>query len=230
MHFYLNAMNSGKYIFYQIIEFINRYEFNKCVKRYDGDLGVRDLNCWNLFLQLIFGQLTARNSLRNIYLCLDSHSNKLYHLGIKQSVNVSSLSRALEKRDWRIFADFGEYLIKKVRPLYIDEPIKKVNIPSDIYALDSTTISVSINLLSWAVGKYSRGAVKVHTLLDLRGNIPTFIHITDGKYHDINMLDVILPVKNDIYVMDKAYIDLKALYRIHSLEAFFITRANKNIN
>lgn len=222
-------MNSGKYIFYQIIEFINRYEFNKCVKRYNGDLGVRDLNCWNLFLQLIFGQLTARNSLRNICLCLESHSNKLYHLGIKQSVNVSSLSRALEKRDWRIFADFGKYLIKKVRPLYIDEPIKKVNIPNDIYALDSTTISVSINLLSWAVGKYSRGAVKVHTLLDLRGNIPTFIHITDGKYHDSNMLDVILPVKNDIYVMDKAYIDLKALYRIHSLEAFFITRAKKNI-
>ena len=158
-------MNSGKYVFYQITEFINRYEFNKCFKCYNGDLGVRDLDCWNQFLQLLFGQLSSLNSLRNICVCLKQHSKKLYHLGIKQYVNVSTLSRANEKRDWRIFADFGLYLIEKVRNLYFDDKIDKINISNDIFALDSTTISVSINLLSWALGKYSRGAIKIHTLI-----------------------------------------------------------------
>jgi transposase DDE domain len=221
-------MNSGKYIFRQITEFINRYEFDKYVERYKGDLGVRDLDCWNLLLQLIFGQLTSRNSLRNICLCLEKHSKKLYHLGIKQFVNVSSLSRAIEKRDWRIFADYGQYLIRKVQPLYTNESIRNVHILNDVYALDSTSISVSINLLSWAFGKYSRGAVKIHTLLDLRGNIPSYILVTDGKYHDSNILDEIIPVSNDIYIMDKAYLDLIALYKIHSFGAFFVTRTKKN--
>lgn len=222
-------MNSGKYVFYQITEFINRYEFNKCVKCYNGDLGVRDLDCWNQFLQLLFGQLSSLNSLRNICVCLKQHSKKLYHLGIKQYVNVSTLSRANEKRDWRIFADFGLYLIKKVRNLYFDDKIDKINISNDIFALDSTTISVIINLLSWALGKYSRGAIKIHTLMDLRGDIPTFIHITDGKCHDSNILDEIIPVPNAIYLMDKAYIDLAALYKLNSLGSFFITRAKKNM-
>jgi hypothetical protein len=206
-------MNSGKYVFSQLLEFVNKYEFERCVDRYKGDYRIRKLNCWNQFIQLFFGQLTSLNSLRDICLCLKAHKRKLYHLGIKQNVNQSTLSRANENRDWRIFADFGDYLIKFVRPLYADYPVANVDIDNDVFALDSTTISVSINLFTWALGKYSRGAVKVHTLLDVRGSIPAFILITDGKYHDSNVLDVIVPVTDAIYLMDKAYVDFLALYR-----------------
>jgi hypothetical protein len=146
-------------------------------------------------------------------------------LGIKQNVNQSTLSRANEKRDWRIFADFGEYLIKTVRPLYADNPIPNVDLENEVFALDSTTISLSIKLFTWAGGKYSRGAVKIHTMLDLRGSIPTFIFITDGKYHDSNVMDEFFPLSNAIYLMDKAYIDFAALYRMHNVGAYFVTRA-----
>lgn len=222
-------MNSGKYVFAQLLQFVNRYEFEKCVKRYNGDYRVRHLNCWNQFVQLFFGQLTSRNSLRDICTCLKAHKNKLYHLGIKQNVNQSSLSRANESRDWRIFADFGEYLIKLVRPLYSNSPIPNIDIDNEIFALDSTTISLSINLFKWAKGKYSRGAVKVHTLLNLRGSIPTFILITDGKYHDSNVLDVMTPIPEAIYLMDKAYIDFVALYNMHKAKAFFVSRAKSKM-
>lgn len=218
-------MNSGKYVFAQILQFVNKYEFEKCVTRYKGDHRVRDLNCWNQFIQLFFGQLTSRNSLRDICLCLKAHKNKLYHLGIKQNVNQSTLSRANENRDWKIFADFGEYLIKTVRPMYSDSPIPNVDIDKDVFALDSTTVSLSLKLFTWAEGKYSRGAIKIHTMLDLRGSIPTFIFITDGKYHDSNVLDEIVPQPDAIYLMDKAYIDFASLYRMNKADAFFVTRA-----
>jgi len=218
-------MNSGKYVFAQVLQFVNKYEFEKCVAHYKGDHRVRELNCWNQFIQLFFGQLTSLNSLRDICTCLKAHKKKLYHLGIKQNVNQSTLSRANEKRDWRIFADFGEYLIKMVRPLYANSAIPNIDVENDVFALDSTTISLSIKLFTWAKGKYSRGAVKVHTMLDLRGSIPTFIFITDGKYHDSNILDEITPLPNAIYLMDKAYIDFAALFRINKGGAFFITRA-----
>lgn len=218
-------MNSGKYVFAQLLQFVNKYEFDKCVKRYNGDYRVRELNCWNLFIQLFFGQLTSLNSLRDICTCLKAHKQKLYHLGIKQNVNQSTLSRANERRDWRIFAEFGEYLIQKVRPLYSGNLIPNVDIDNEIFALDSTTISLSIKLFGWAQGKYSRGAVKIHTLLDLSGSIPTFIHITDGKYHDSNVLDIIPATPEAIYLMDKAYIDFAALFNIHKARAFFVTRA-----
>ena len=223
-------MNTGKYVFAQLLQYVNKYEFEKCVKRYNGDFRVRDLNCWNLFVQLFFGQLTSRNSLRDICTCLKAHRKKLYHLGIKQQVNQSTLSRASERRDWRIFADFGEYLINKVRPLYSDNPVPNIDIDNDVFALDSTTISLSIKLFSWARGKYSRGAVKIHTLLDLRGSIPTFIFISDGKYHDSNVLDILSPIPEAIYLMDKAYIDFVALYKIHRAGAFFVTRAKVSMN
>ena len=223
-------MNTGKYVFAQLLQFVNRYEFDKFVKYYNGDYRVRELNCWNLFVQLFFGQLTSRNSLRDICTCLKAHKQKLYHFGIKQSVNQSTLSRANERRNWRIFAEFGEHLIRKVRPLYSDNPIPNVDINNDVFALDSTTISLSIKLFSWAQGKYSRGAVKVHTLLDLRGSIPTFIHITDGKYHDSNVLDILPPIPEAIYLMDKAYIDFVALYNIHEAGAFFVTRAKVSMS
>jgi hypothetical protein len=223
-------MNSGKYVFAQLLQFVNRYEFQKCVSRYNGDHRARNLNCWNQFIQLFFGQLTSLNSLRDICLCLKAHNNKLYHLGIKQNVDQSTLSRANENRDWRIFADFGEYLIKLVRPLYANNPVPNVDIDNDVFALDSTTISLSIKLFSWAHGKYSRGAIKVHTLLDLRGSIPSFIFITDGKYHDSNALDVIVPIPDSIYLMDKAYVDFLALYRIHKAGAYFVTRAKISLD
>lgn len=187
------------------------------------------MNCWNLFIQLFFGQLTSRNSLRDICTCLKAHSNKLYHLGIRQNVDQSSLSRANEKRNWKIFSEFGEYLIREVRPLYTDSTIEKVDVSNDVFALDSTTISLSIKLFSWAYGKYSRGAVKVHTLLDLRGSIPAFLHITDGRYHDSNVLDIIEPVAGAFYLMDKAYVDFKALYAMHVAGAYFVTRSKKTM-
>lgn len=223
-------MNSGKYVFAQILQFINKYEFDKCVSRYKGDYRVRELNCWNQFVQLFFGQLTSLNSLRDICTCLKAHKNKLYHLGIKQNVNQSTLSRANEKRDWRIFADFGDYLINIVRPLYANTPIPNIDLGNDVFALDSTTISLSLKLFSWAPGKYSRGAIKVHTMLDLRGSIPTFIYITDGKYNDSNFLDEIDPLPYAIYLMDRAYIDFVALYRMHKVGAYFVTRSKVTLD
>ncbi|MFR9540170.1 MAG: IS4 family transposase [Rikenellaceae bacterium] len=217
-------MNTGKYIFAQLLSLIDHNEFNRCVDRYNGDYRYRDFNSWNHFAQLLFGQITSLKSLRDICLCLNAHKSKLYHLGIKQSVNQSTLSRANERRDWRIFADYGYYLISIVRPLYATAEVPNVEISNTIFALDSTTISLSIKLATWAEGKYSRGAVKVHPLLDLRGSIPVFIHITDGKWHDSNMLDMIAYEPNDIYLMDRAYFDLVALYRMEQIGTFFVTR------
>lgn len=182
-------MNSGKYVFAQLLQFVNKYEFEKCVNRYKCDHRIRGLNCWDQFVQLFFGQLTSLSSLRDICLCLKVHKNKLYHLGIKQNVNQSTLSRANEKRDWKIFADFGEYLIQQVRPRYTNCPIPNIDIDNKIFALDSTTISLSIKLFSWAQGKYSRGAIKVHTLLDLRGSIPTlFLSQTENTMTAIYLM------------------------------------------
>ena len=222
-------MNSGKYVFSQILELVNRYEFEKIVKTHKGNYRVREFNCWNQFIQLFFGQLTNLNSLRDICLCLKAHNNKLYHLGIKNYVSHTTLSRANEKRDWQIFADFGYYLIHLVRPVYKNSAVTNLSIENELFALDSTTISCSINLLIWAEGKYTRGAIKVHTLLDLRGSIPSFILITDGKCHDSNVLDQITPEPEAIYIMDKAYVDFKALYRINTFEAYFVTRAKSTL-
>lgn len=222
-------MNSGKYVFRQMLDFVNQYEFNKCVRRYSGNYRVHDFKCWNQFVQLLFGQITSLDSLRSICTCLPAHKGQLYHLGVKQNVDHTTLSRANENRDWRIFADFGEYLIGLVRPLYADSPIPNVNIDNEVFALDSTTISLSINLFRWAEGKYTKGAVKVHTLLNLRGSIPEFILVTDGKYHDSNVLDVIVPQSGTIYLMDKAYVDFEALHRIQMEDAFFVTRAKSSL-
>lgn len=217
-------MNSGKYVFAQLLHFINKYEFEKYVKRYNGDYRSRNFNCWNQFIQLFFGQLTSRNSLRDIATCLKAHRSKLYHLGFSGHVNQSSLSRANERRDWRIFGDFGQYLIDQVRPLYNEYPIPNINVDNEVFALDSTTISLSLMLFNRAPGKYSKGAIKIHTLLDIRGSIPSFILVSDGKYHDSNILDLLIPVPHAIYLMDKAYVDFQALYRINIYEAFFVTR------
>lgn len=223
-------MHAGKFVFSQILSVVPQYEFIKYVKRYKGNYHVRELDCWNQFVQLFFGQLASLPSLRSISTCLEAHKHQLYHLGVKKQVDSSVLSRANERRNWLIFADFRNYLIKLVRPLYADCPIPNLDIENEIFALDSTTISVSINLFTWAEGKYSRGAVKMHTLIDLRGSIPEFIFITDGKYHDSNALDVINFYAKAIYLMDKAYVDFEALFRINNAGAFFVTRAKETMS
>lgn len=228
---FCEIMNQGKFVFSQVIEFLPRYEFDKIVAKYNGDYRYRHLTSYNHALHLIFGQLTACNSLRDICLCLNAHEKWLYHLGFRQTVNESSLSRAGENRNYRIFEELGNVLIRIARPLYSKEQIPDIRLSPecDIFALDSTSISCSIKLMSWALGKYERGAVKMHTLLDLRGSIPTFIHITHGKWHDSNVLDIMEITPNAIYVMDKAYVDFEALYRISTNEAYFATRAKKNM-
>ena len=222
-------MNQGKYVFSQIIEFIPRYQFDKLVRQYKGDWHVKSLNSYNHLLHLLFGQLTGCDSLRDICLCLEVHSKILYHLGFRKTVNHTSLSRANEKRDYSIFEGLGICLMEIVRPMYSKMKLSEITIDNVIYALDSTTISTSIKLAAWALGKYSKGAVKMHTLLDLRGSIPTNIHITDGKWHDSNELDVLIPEPYAFYVMDKAYVDFEALFRFHQAQSFWVSRPKENM-
>ena len=222
-------MNQGKYVFSQVIEFIPRYQFDKLVKLYKGDWHVKNLNSYNHLLHLLFGQLTGCDSLRDICLCLEAHSKILYHLGFRKTVNHTSLSRANETRDYRIFEGLGIYLIGLVRPMYSKVKLSEITIDNLIYALDSTTISTLRKLAAWALGKYSKGAVKMHTLLNLRGSIPANIHITDGKWHDSNELDMLTPEPFAFYVMDKAYVDFKALFRFHQSQAFWVSRPKENM-
>ena len=221
-------MNEGKYIFTQVCSLIPRQIFQRLVSKYQGDYHVRDFNCTTQLRYMLFGQLTSCESLRDICLCLKAHEDILYALGMATSVNESSLSRANEKRDYRIYEGLGKALIKIVQPLYSKMRLEYIAPQDhDLYALDSTTISCSLKLLDWAVGKYSKGAVKMHTVIDLRGSIPVFIHITDGRCHDSNVLDMLVP--NAIYTMDKAYIDFEALARIDAEKAYFVTRAKDNM-
>lgn len=223
-------MNEGKYVFTQVTGLIPRQIFQRLVKKYNGDHRVREFNCTNQLKYMLFGQLTACKSLRDICLCLSAHQDILYGLGITTSVNESSLSRANENRDYHIYEGLGLALIKIVRPMYSQMRLDYIAPQDhDIFALDSTTISCSLKLMNWAQGKYSKGAVKMHTLIDLRGSIPTFIHITDGRCHDSNVLDLLDIVPNAIYTMDKAYVDFDALERINSNGGFFVTRAKDNM-
>jgi len=223
-------MNEGKYIFTQVTSLIPRQIFQRLVKRYNGDYRVRDFNCTNQLRYMLFGQLTSCNSLRDICLCLRAHQDILYGLGITASVNESTLSRANDSRDYRIYEGLGQALMKIVRPLYSKERIEYIYPHNhDLFALDSTTISCSLKLMEWALGKYSKGAVKMHTLIDLRGSIPTFIYISDGRCHDSNVLDLLNIIPNAIYTMDKAYVDFEALARIDAEYAFFVTRAKDNM-
>ena len=222
-------MNQGKFVFSQVMEFLPRYQFDRLVKRYGGDWHTRNLNSYNHLLHLLFGQLTGCESLREICLCLAAHSKMLYHLGIRKSVNHTSLSRANESRDYRIFEGLGICLMEIVRPLYAKTDLPGITVDNVAYALDSTTISTSIILAAWAFGKYSRGAVKMHALLDLRGSIPANIHITDGKWHDSNELDELTPEPYAFYVIDKASMDLMALFKFHRAGAFWVSRPKGNL-
>ena len=222
-------MNQGKFVFSQVVEYIPRYQFDKLVKQYKGDWHTKNLSSYNHLLHLLFGQLTGCDSLRDICLCLEAHNKTLYHLGFRKAVSHTSLSCANESRDYRIFEGLGLYLIATVRPMYSNIQLSQITIDNVIYALDSTTISTSIKLATWALGKYSKGAVKMHTLLDLRGGIPANIHITDGKWHDSNELDALTPEPYAFYVMDKAYVDFKALFRFHQAQAFWVSRPKENM-
>lgn len=223
-------MNEGSYVLTQAFSLLPRQIFQRLVKKYGGDYRVRNFNCTNQLRYMLYGQLTACESLRDICLCLSAFPESLYGLGITASVNESTLSRANESRDYRIYEGLGLAMIRIVQPLYSKMRIDYI-VPQDhdLFALDSTTISCSINLMGWALGKYSKGAVKMHTIIDLRGSIPVFIHITDGRWHDSNVLDLLEVVPNAIYMMDKAYINFKALARIDTEGAFFVTRAKDNM-
>ena len=201
-------MNSGRTVFSQLIEFLPHQEFQKCVARYSGGRYLKNLSCWDQYLAMAFAQLTDRESLRDIEACLRSVGGKLYHMGFRGKVARSTLADANESRDWRIYADFAQILIAIARPLYVHDPIG-VDLDQSLYALDSTTIDLCLSLFPWAKFRKHKAAVKMHTLLDLHGNIPTFIRITDGKVHDVNILDEFFPEAGAFYVMDRGYIDFE---------------------
>lgn len=221
-------MNAGQTIFAQLMGHLPWYEFQKCVARYRGDAHHRGFSCRDQYLAMAFAQLTYRESLRDIEACLGAMRGKLYHMGFRGRVARSTLADANDVHDWRIFADFAQVLISMARPLYAADPLG-VELDHSLYALDSTTIDLCLKLFPWAKFRRHKAAVKMHTLLDLHGNIPTFIHITDGKVHDVNILDEIAPEAGAFYVMDRGYIDFQRLYRFTLSSAFFVVRTKSNV-
>jgi hypothetical protein len=222
-------MNTERTVFSQVMDFFPRYEFNKCVRRYRGDYKVQKFSCFDQFLCMAFAQLTYRESLRDIEACLRAIHPKLYHAGFRGEVSKSTLADANENRDWRIYADFAQVLIGTARTLYADEDFG-LELDQTVYALDSTTIDLCLSLFPWARFRKRKGAVKLHTLLDLRGNIPTLVIITHGKVHDVNILDELPLQPGAIYVMDRGYLDFARLFAIHRAAAFFVTRAKRNMD
>ena len=222
-------MNTGKLVFAQLMDFMPRCDFDKCVRRYQGNYRARGFSCRDQFLAMAFAQLTYRESLRDIETCLRSVQPKLYHLGFRGRIARSTIADANRNRDWRIYADFAQTLIAHARKLYADDPFG-VDLKGTVYALDSTVIDLCLAIFPWAKFRRRKGAVKLHTLLDLRGNIPCFIRVSTGKMHDVNILDELPIEPGAFYIMDKAYVDFMRLYRLHQQSAFFITRAKKNLD
>jgi hypothetical protein len=221
-------MNQGKLVFAQVSEHLPLSTFRRCVARYGGEVRVRSFTCLDQFLCMAFAQLTFRESLREIEACLRAHTVKLYHMGIRsKSVSRSTLADANEARDWRIYADFAQSLIGMARRLYAEEPFG-VDLNETVYALDATTIDLCLSVFPWAPFMATKAAIKLHTLLDLRGNIPTFLHISDGKMHEVKILDQLLPEAGAFYVMDRGFLDYARLYRFHQAGSFFVTRARAN--
>ena len=220
-------MNSGKTVFAQLMDFLPAYEFQRCVERYRGSYKIKTFSCWDQYLCMAFAQLTYRESLRDIEACLRAAEPKLYHMGIRGKVSRNTLANANQARDWRIYEDFAHVLIAKARKLYVHESFG-IDLNHTVYALDSTTIDLCLSLFPWAEFRKRKGAVKLHTLLDLRGSIPTVIVITHGKVHDVNILDQISVEPNAFYVMDRGYLDFARLHRIHESGGFFVTRAKRN--
>ncbi|MEM1326112.1 MAG: IS4 family transposase [Bacteroidota bacterium] len=222
-------MNKGKYVFAQVMSIAHREAFSRCVKRYNGNHRIRTFSCWQQFLCMSFGQLTHRESLRDTVLCLSSHQDKLYHLGLKQRVKKSTLADANEQKDWRIYADFAQVLIRKARRLYRDSALSAIELDNVVYALDSTTIDLCLNVFWWAKFRKTKAAIKLHTLLDIKCEIPVFIDITAAAIHDVNVLDILEFEPKAFYVMDKGYIDFKRLYTLRQAGAFFVIRAKANL-
>jgi hypothetical protein len=220
-------MYAGKLVFAQVMEYAPWHTFRRLVTKYHGDFNARSFSCLDQFLCMAFAQLTYRESLRDIEACLGAQPAKLYHLGIRGNVSRSTLADANEGRDWRIYFEFAQALIRMARRLYAKEPLG-VELSETVYALDSTTIDLCLSLFPWAPFRQAKAAVKLHTLLDLRGAIPTFIHISDGKLHDVNVLDLLVAEPGAFYVMDRGYLDFERLYTMHQAGSFFVTRAKSN--
>ena len=221
-------MNAGKTLFAQLMDFLPWSTFNRYVAHYDGDKGVRTLTCAEQFRVMAFAQLTYRESLRDIEVSLSAQASKLYHMGFREPIRRSTLADANESRDWRIYADFAARLIIQARALYASEDLG-LELSNTLYALDSTTIDLCLSVFPWAHFRTTKAAVKMHTLLDLRGSIPNFIHVSVGKLHDVHALDLLPAEAGAIYVMDRGYVDFARLYRLHLAGAFFVTRAKSNL-
>jgi len=221
-------MYSGSLVFSQVMDFLPPRVFQRCVERYQGDFSVKRFSCLDQFRAMAFAQLTYRESLRDIEACLRAQGGKLYHMGIRGKVSKSTLADANEVRDWRIYADLAHSLIPVARKLYLGEDFG-LELDQTVYALDATTIDLCLSLFPWAEFRQTKSAIKLHTLLDLRGNIPTFIHITEGKVHEVNILDELLPEAGAIYVMDRGYLDFFRLYSLTEASAFFVIRAKSNL-
>lgn len=223
-------MNCGKTIFAQLMDFVpSAYDFRCCVERYHGNYKVKSFSCWDQFLTLAFAQLTYRESLRDIEACLRAARHKIYHMGIRSPVSRNTLANANQVRDWRIYADFAQGLIQEARNLYRDEPFG-IELDQTVYALDATTIDLCLSLFPWAQFRRHKSAVKLHTLLDLRGSIPTVVIVTGGQIHEVNVLDQLIWEAGAIYLMDRGYLDFRRLYRMHQSGAFFVTRAKKRFD
>ena len=220
-------MHIGKIVFSQVIEHLPMHTFRRCVQRYDGNHKIKSFSCLDQFLCMAFAQLTYRESLRDIEACLRAQREKLYHMGIRGGVSRNTLSNANKVRDWRIYADFAQALIKIARPLYAEEDLG-LDLDNTVYALDASTIDLCLSVFPWALFRSTKSAVKLHTLLDLRGNIPTFIHISDGKLHDVNVLDILIPEPGAFYIMDRGYLDFGRLFSMDQAGAFFVIRAKRN--
>lgn len=221
-------MNSGQTVFAQIMDFFPKKQFATCVRRYNGERKVKDFSCRDQYLCMAFAQLTWRESLRDIEACLRAQKSKLYHMGFRSTVARNTLANANAVRDWRIYADFAQALIRTARRLYRDEPFG-VELDHTVYALDATTIDLCLSVFPWALFRRTKAAIKLHTLLDLRGNIPAFIRISDGTMHDVNVLDELIAEPGAFYVLDRAYVDFYRLHDLHVNQAFFVTRAKVNM-
>jgi Domain of unknown function (DUF4372)/Transposase DDE domain len=221
-------MHFGKLVFAQLTSHLPLTTFRRCVTAYGGEHKIKSFTCLEQFLCLAFAQLTYRESLRDIEACLRAQNDKLYHMGIRSRISRSTLADANEVRDWRIYASFAQRLIAMARKLYVDEPFG-VDLKETVYALDATTIDLCLSVFSWAPFRTAKAAVKLHTLLDLRGNIPAFIHISDGKMHEVNILDQLPLEAGAFYVMDRGYLDFERLFRLHAAGSFFVTRGKSNL-
>jgi hypothetical protein len=220
-------MNYGKLVFAQLMQHLPLTTFRRCVSRYDGERKVHSFSCLDQFLCMAFAQLAFRESLRDIEACLRAQRSKLYHLGIRSTISRNTLANANAVRDWRIYADFAQSLIGIARPLYVDEPFG-VDLKNTVYAFDATTIDLCLSVFPWAPFQSTKAAIRLHTLLDLRGNIPTFIHISDGKLHEVSVLDQLLPEPGAFYILDRGFVDFARLYRLHQAGSFFVIRAKSN--